>query len=501
MSTTLMTPGVYIEEKNAFPGSAVAVETAVPVFIGYTGKALRNGKTLLHQPTRISSLAMYVEYFGAGFHPKFTVEDAVASDAASEKMMVDGKEKVIRVNKNNTALFYNAIRLFYLNGGSACYILSVGTYGDKPEGFEIAFDDFLGSETKPNVFAILEKEYEPTLVVIPDVIAKGAEAYALYQQALLHCSKMQSRFSLFDVYHFPGRTIDEEIAEFRDQIGVNALNYGAAYYPYLNTSVVQSNELDYQNLDPAINLEILLPEPAAKEVVRKFAELSPGDVTATSKKNYHQSLFASSPTYASLLEEIRIRINKLPPSAAMAGIYTFVDTSRGVWKSPANVSLSMVNAPVINVSHDEQQKLNIDVIAGKSVNVIRPFPGIGTLVWGARTLDGNSQDWRYINVRRTLIMIEQSLKLASRSYVFEANDANTWVTVSSMMNNFLYNLWKQGALAGAAPEQAYSVQVGLGKTMTPNDILDGIMRITVLVAVVRPAEFIVITFQQQQQQS
>jgi len=140
-------------------------------------------------------------------------------------------------------------------------------------------------------------------------------------------------------------------------------------------------------------------------------------------------------------------------------------------------------------------------MAGKSINVIRPFPGIGTLVWGARTLDGNSQDWRYINVRRTLIMIEQSLKLATRSYVFESNDAGTWVTVSSMINNFLFNLWKQGALAGAAPEQAYNVQIGLGATMTPNDILDGIMRISIKVAIVRPAEFIVITFQQQQQQS
>ena len=98
-------------------------------------------------------------------------------------------------------------------------------------------------------------------------------------------------------------------------------------------------------------------------------------------------------------------------------------------------------------------------------------------------------------------MIEQSLKLATRAYVFEPNDANTWVTVKSMMTNFLLNLWKQGALAGSVPEQAFDVQVGLGSTMTPNDILDGKMLIMVKVAIVRPAEFIVITFQQQMQQS
>jgi phage tail sheath protein FI len=100
-----------------------------------------------------------------------------------------------------------------------------------------------------------------------------------------------------------------------------------------------------------------------------------------------------------------------------------------------------------------------------------------------------------------MIFIEQSLKLAARNFVFEPNDTGTWITIKSMMNNFLFNLWKQGALPGSTPDMAYGVKVGLGITMTPADILDGIMRITVLVAVVRPAEFIEITFQQQQQQA
>lgn len=88
----------------------------------------------------------------------------------------------------------------------------------------------------------------------------------------------------------------------------------------------------------------------------------------------------------------------------------------------------------------------------------------------------------------------------ARAYVFAPNDANTWVTITSMMNNFLTNLWSQGALAGATPEQAFNVQVGLGTTMTANDILDGYMVVSVRVALSHPAEFIVITFQQQMQQ-
>jgi uncharacterized protein len=117
-------------------------------------------------------------------------------------------------------------------------------------------------------------------------------------------------------------------------------------------------------------------------------------------------------------------------------------------------------------------------------------------VWGARTLDGNSLDWRYISTRRTVTMIEQSCQNALKAYVFEPNDANTWVTVKSMLESFLTNIWKQGALAGAKPEDAFGVQIGLGSTMTAQDILDGIMRANILVAITHPAEFIVISIEQ-----
>ena len=133
--------------------------------------------------------------------------------------------------------------------------------------------------------------------------------------------------------------------------------------------------------------------------------------------------------YQQIMEAIRYRLNVLPPAAAMAGIYTMVDNARGVWKAPANVAVAMVNSPAVNITYEQQESMNVDAMERKSVNAIRVFPGQGTLVWGARTLDGNSQDWRYINVRRTMIMMEQSLKLAFRAYVFEPNDANTWITV------------------------------------------------------------------------
>jgi uncharacterized protein len=221
---------------------------------------------------------------------------------------------------------------------------------------------------------------------------------------------------------------------------------------------------------------------------------------ATHKGLLTSSLRAMSPLFKTILDAIRQQLNLLPPSAAMAGIYTMVDATRGVWKAPANVSLNSVVSPAVSISQAEQEDLNVTT-QGKSINAIRSFIGEGVLVWGARTLDGNSLDWRYINVRRTLIMLEESCRLAAKALVFEPNVSGTWVTIKSMISNFLTGIWKRGGLAGAVPDDAFSVHVGLGETMTPDDILEGIMRITVLVAVSRPAEFIEITFQQQMQKS
>ena len=198
--------------------------------------------------------------------------------------------------------------------------------------------------------------------------------------------------------------------------------------------------------------------------------------------------------YALATAAIRDMVCNLPPSSAMAGIYAMVDSSRGVWKAPANVSVANVIEPTIQFTNVEQDQMNVDVTAGKSVNAIRPFIGLGTLVWGARTLAGNDNEWRYVNVRRFFIFVEESVKKATAQFVFEANDANTWVKVQGMIENFLTTQWRQGALQGSKPELAFYVAVGLGKTMTALDILEGRMIVEIGMAAVRPAEFIILRF-------
>ncbi|MFY9152161.1 MAG: phage tail sheath C-terminal domain-containing protein, partial [Prolixibacteraceae bacterium] len=192
---------------------------------------------------------------------------------------------------------------------------------------------------------------------------------------------------------------------------------------------------------------------------------------------------------------------KMPPSSAMAGIYARVDRDRGVWKAPANVGMNYVLKPSVKITNDMQDRLNIDDTAGKSINAIRAFTGKGTLVWGARTLAGNDNEWRYVSVRRFFNMVEESVKKATAQFIFEPNDANTWVKVRAMIENFLILQWRAGALAGAKPDEAFYVRVGLGQTMTAEDILNGYMHIEIGMAAVRPAEFIVLKFSHKLQQS
>jgi len=206
-------------------------------------------------------------------------------------------------------------------------------------------------------------------------------------------------------------------------------------------------------------------------------------------------------TYNKVLTEIYNLPITLPPSSAIAGVYARVDRDRGVWKAPANVSLNYVTKPTVKITNTIQDNLNVDTVSGKSINAIRSFSGKGTLVWGSRTLAGNDNEWRYVPVRRFFNMAEESIKKATEQFVFESNDANTWIRVRAMIENFLILQWRAGALAGAKPEQAFYVRIGLGQTMSALDILEGRMIIEIGLAVVRPAEFIILRFSHKMQES
>lgn len=491
----MKTPGVYIVEKNAFPNSAVEVATAVPAFIGYTEKAANGNESLEGKPFRISSMAEFHAFFGGSPTPIMALADAEQGQTPS---LVIGEKKTILTRKGAPFSFYYQMLMFFGNGGGPCYIVSVGDYTK----------DAIDSQALVDGIETLLKEQEPTMVVVPEAVYLDEAGCSKVQAAMLnHCGyKMRNRFAILDVFDgYKDPQTTPVITNFRTNIGDNFLDFGAVYYPWLNTSIVEDRDLSFANFEIAA-LKALLEEDAKKlddkrlTLVQEQIDKLETVESKIEKDMLHKTLMQISSAYVAILKEAKRILNLLPPSAAMAGIYTMVDNTRGVWKAPANVSVSSVISPAVNLTNEDQEDLNVP-LNGKAVNAIRSFIGDGIKVWGARTLDGNSLDWRYINVRRTMIMLEESVKNATKAYVFDPNVAGTWINIKSMIENFLNGIWKRGGLAGASPSDAYSVHVGLGDTMTPEDILEGILRVTVLVAIVRPAEFIEITFQQQMQKS
>jgi len=498
----LATPGVYIEEKSGFSSSVVPVATAVPAFIGYTAKALRGTTDLTNVPTKISSLAEYEEIFGGQPKTKFNIT------LNSEK----GAGYDLSIDESTNFKLHSSIRLFYSNGGGDCYIVSVGNYENGIKAKD--FNDAANNSGLPTLL----KYNEPTLLVIPEAALLSAEdCNSLHQAMLLHCGKdMRNRFAILDVHSGNNSRAltspDEDVVNIhREGIGANFLQWGASYYPFLHTTIVDSSEIDFTNFNEVDALiEVLNGEVAADlegELINESrANAIKGEIEKLSSaegdqvESLQSTLKTISPRMNAILKDMGEMLNVLPPSAAIAGIYSMVDYTFNVSKAPANVSLGSVIKPSVNITAAEQEDLNLP-LTGKAINAIRSFQGKGNLVWGARTLDGNSQDWRYIGVRRAMIFIEQSIKMAAEAYVFEPNNATTWSTLRATVSNFLFNQWQGGILAGANPEDAYVVEIGLGSTMTSNDILDGILKMTVKVAITRPAEFIVITFQQQQQKS
>ncbi|MGO4291136.1 phage tail sheath family protein [Chitinophaga sp. RAB17] len=184
----------------------------------------------------------------------------------------------------------------------------------------------------------------------------------------------------------------------------------------------------------------------------------------------------------------------LPPCGAIAGIYVRTDANAGVWKAPANVSVFGGIRPALDIDDDLHANLNAPS-NGKAINAIRTYPGRGLLVYGARTLAGNDLEWRYVNVRRTFCFIEDSVAIAMQDFVFEPNNEQTWIKVRAMIKSFLNRLWKAGGLYGNTPADAYEVICSAPESMSDDDVLNGIMRIFIKVAVARPAEFIVLQYE------
>lgn len=188
----------------------------------------------------------------------------------------------------------------------------------------------------------------------------------------------------------------------------------------------------------------------------------------------------------------------LSASAAAVATLWQTDRERGAWKAPANTALSPnleLNPPLnVNVVLLEQ-------VEQRAINVLRHLPGRGVRVWGCRTLAANHSPWKYVQTRRLVSEVETNLREIGRFALFEPNNEITWFKLAAFFNGYLRKLWQRGGLQGATDDEAFHVRLGLGVTMTADDVRNGVLRVDIGLAVSQPAEFIMLTLLLQQDDS
>ena len=326
---------------------------------------------------------------------------------------------------------------------------------------------------------ILSKLNRSELVKV-DVLSEDIEAMSIIEQIYGEDVNKFS-FALSDGYDGTLMSVDASVYIGEDKGPSNRTGLQS----FLDNNVVSMMAIPGIT-DPSVLVSLIAH---CENLASRMAILDiPKDMVKVNEIVDYRSMFDS--TYAAVYhpwiqvyDSLEKKATHIPPSGAIAGIYARSDTQRGVYKAPANETVLCTGLSCL-YNKGEQ-----DILNPSGVNLLRAFPGQGIKVWGARTCSSD-QALKYINVRRLLIFIEESIKVNTNWAVFEPNNELLWMRVQRTITNFLTTLWATGALAGAAPAEAFFVDVSRN-TMSPDDIANGRLICNIGVAPTRPAEFVI----------
>lgn len=299
---------------------------------------------------------------------------------------------------------------FFQNGGSRCYIVNIGNA-----------TSLLGDGKRRQGLALLEEIDEVAIVAAPGFVDTGS-----YNALLDHCENMQDRFAILDA---------------------------------------PENVTNIDQLKKVATAGVTRPRRTT-EGEETPAETGGGDSAGVRPRNSDRGFGAFYFPWIVVNDPFSPKENvAVPPSGHLAGIYARIDGTRGVHKAPANETVRGALDLTYRITHGEQGELNI-----LGVNCLRFFPTQGIRVWGARTLADSASEWRYLNVRRLFNMIEESIGRGTRWVVFEPNDMTLWKSIKRDISAFLTLQWRQGALLGATPEEAFFVQCD--EETNPPEVID-----------------------------
>lgn len=547
-----LSPGVYVEEFDSAGQPLSGVSTSTAGFIGLAERGPAEGLPVLvtsmndfkrnyggylsaSQFGDSRFLAYAVEQFFVNGGSRAYIMRVAPSDAAA----ASASDKLIAATAKNPGAWGNAVELRLVPSSKAktqiFEDLGDGKYRVKNasgfhEGDEVAFSN--GSDkvsasvvsVKDNVIGlsaslgddVVDNGLLPVKVLATSeftlhvLFGEESETYencSFNARAANYVDKATSRSALVSI----SAAADADIASlFADSIpyavtlsggsdgsqgGLSASDYiGSDNGPGKRTGIqafVDNDQVSIMSVpgvtDPAVQLALVAH---CENLGSRFAILDiPRDKTKVPDVLAHRDMFDSS--YAAMynpwlqvFDPLEKRNIFVPPSGSVAGVYARSDSTRGVEKAPANEVVRGVTGLDVQYNKGEQ-----DILNPKGVNLIRSFSGQGIRIWGARTTSSNAL-WKYINIRRLFIFVEESIKAGTNWVVFEPNDERLWARVHRTIDAFLTRVWRGGALMGSSPSEAFFIDIS-ANTMTKDDIDNGRLICVIGIAPVKPAEFVI----------
>jgi uncharacterized protein len=511
MPVTPTYPGVYIEEIPSGVRTITGVATAIATFIGQTLKGDVN------TPVRIQSYAEYERHFGGlwiksplsymvqqyflnggsdAIVIRVTGENAAPGTAGVSGVSLAAKNP--GTWSNGLVASITAVDPSVANGDTSLFNLILSrkvepspiqrALGHAPDPIDLeVFRNVSTDVSSPRyvkkvveqqsalatVLAVPTSPPEPTMSPI-DFIGGIDGNTPSYNDYLGNAGDQTGLYALeqadlFNLLCLPPRNLEEAVADSEE--GLNLLRNALAYCEERRAMLL---------VDPPTTWR--KPSPDAQNGVDSLGLRSQNAVI------YFPRVKLPDPSREFRLEEF-------PPSGIMAGIYARTDVQRGVWKAPAGIDA--VLSGVSQLSYNMTDKEN-GILNPLGVNCLRTFPVYGNIAWGARTLKGAdalASEWKYVPVRRLALFLEESLYRGTKWVVFEPNDEPLWSQIRLNIGAFMNNLFRQGAFQGSSPTEAYFVKCDK-ETTTQNDIDLGIVNIVVGYAPLKPAEFVILKFQQ-----
>lgn len=517
MPSALTFPGVYIEEIASGVRPIIGVATSITAFVGRTTRGPTN------EPIRVNNFGEFERRFGG-------IDYHCPMSYAVRQFFLNGGTDAVIVRVANAG---SAIKSAGTVNSLPLRARGEGVWGDKiqiridhatrdPEKYPNEFNLFVRDdatqaiETYRNLSIAAEDskyfvtvlEQDSTLIEVdPDSSLPSSlpGEHAKIEDPRVNPWEKDQAGNFFDFLSGgqDGGDLEDEDAVGRqvNKSGLYALEkldlFNILCIPPLSRKSPETSATVYGEAAAycAKRRALLIVDPSGDMKTVEDGEKIVADDLFTSTAAYRKNMAIFFPWIKAADPARDNRPDKFAPCGAVAGVMARTDLTRGVWKSPAGLEAGLVGVSdfVFNMTNEENGRLNI-----LGINCLRNFRGVGNVVWGSRTLDGGDRlasEWKYLAVRRFTLFLEESLYRGTQWVVFEPNDEPLWAQIRLNVGAFMQNLFRQGAFQGRSPREAYFVRCG-SDTTTQNDINRGIVNIEVGFAPLKPAEFVVIKFQQ-----